>query len=305
VIGVHSSKFSNEKIKSNIINATRRHLIRHPVILDFNLDIWNMFGIICWPSLLVISPEGVIISLLQGEIQANYLEKFLPVCLKYYEKSIVSPDHNNFKIAIHSGDLLKTNNENLKRLNFPSKLCVDEENKLLFISDSGNNRILVVLIETKKVEFIIGSGIGGLLNGNFDQCCFNWPQGLSYDSSNKLLYIADTFNDRIRMANLKTRQVFTVCGTSTNNKIGQYDLVGGKRATNQIIKTPWDVCLVQNQKGNFLLISCTGTHQIWLYAIGESTTNRTEKLKWWNGLEIEWDRLIAIGMLFIIKNLIF
>ena len=67
MLGVHSSKFSNEKIAKNILNATRKHLIRHPILLDFNLDIWNMFEIICWPSLLVISPEGEILLLLQGK----------------------------------------------------------------------------------------------------------------------------------------------------------------------------------------------------------------------------------------------
>ncbi len=69
MLGVHSSKFSNEKIAKNIINAARKHLIRHPILLDFNLDIWNMFEIICWPSLLVVSPEGEIILLLEGKFR--------------------------------------------------------------------------------------------------------------------------------------------------------------------------------------------------------------------------------------------
>ncbi len=233
--------------------------------------------------------------IVQGEIQASHLERFIPVCLKYFEKSIGISEKHNFSLATPSNQSLILHKERFKTFNFPSKVCVDKDNRILFISDSGNYRILGLKIETRKIEFVIGSGRRGLLNGSFESAEFDWPQGLSYDSKNKLLYIADTFNDRVRVANLEKKQVYTVCGVTSNNKLGNYDLIGGKRATEQTIKTPWDVCLVENQQGNALLISCTGTHQIWLYSIGDSGKDKTEKFKWWNGLEIEWNTLIAIG----------
>lgn len=85
---MHSSKFANEKSKSNITSAIKRHLIRHPVVLDFDLTLWNRLEIICWPTLLLVDPRGIVIAEFKGEIQSNLVRSFLKAAFDYYKNEI-------------------------------------------------------------------------------------------------------------------------------------------------------------------------------------------------------------------------
>src|SRR5262249_39596756 len=68
VIGVHSAKFKNEKDSSNIREAIIRYEIEHPVVNDNQLEIWSMYGIQSWPTLLLIDPQGRVVTGGSGEI---------------------------------------------------------------------------------------------------------------------------------------------------------------------------------------------------------------------------------------------
>ena len=188
-------------------------------MLDFNLDVWNLFEVICWPTMLVVNPSGLIIAEFRGEVQANYLNKFIPACFKYYANEL---DHSNKMPSFCSSSLELNSPSSLSSLNFPSKLCMDQTRNVLFVSDSGNNRVLGINTNTNKVELTIGNGERGCANGSFSSSRFDWPQGLAFDSNKNLLYIADTFNDLIRVADLNTKEVSTLCG-AINNDIGRYE----------------------------------------------------------------------------------
>ena len=56
VIGVHSAKFDNERIGSNISNAIQRYGIHHPVVNDAQACLWNNLSISCWPTVLLCDP---------------------------------------------------------------------------------------------------------------------------------------------------------------------------------------------------------------------------------------------------------
>ena len=133
MIGVHSSKFTNEKSKLNILSATRRHLIKHPIVCDFDLKLWNLFEIICWPTLMLINPNGIVIGIFEGELQANIVKKILPHCFKYYKNDLIKLPLN----ILRSDDNLQFDMDyllNRNKLNFPTKLCADFNNNILFIS---------------------------------------------------------------------------------------------------------------------------------------------------------------------------
>lgn len=185
----------------------KRHLIKHPVVCDVNLDIWNSLQIICWPTLLVVNPDGIIIGEFQGETQANLVQRFIGACFKYYEQSL-SPTKLSFSQLTEDNTLKKKSD--LNRLRFPTKIMIDGDS--MFISDSGNNRIVVVDTLSNKVLYTIGSGRCGWKDSDFDTAQFDWPQGLAFDAETNVLYIADTFNDVIRAADLSKRTVTTVCG---------------------------------------------------------------------------------------------
>ena len=84
------------------------------------------------------------------------------------------------------------------------------------------------------------------------------------DSNLNQLYIADTFNNLIRCADLNTKNVVKICGLPLKNydSIGYYDYVGGKKGNEQKISSPWDLCFFNKENSNVLLICCAGTHQM-------------------------------------------
>ena len=71
-----------------------------------------------------------------------------------------------------------------QNLRFPGKLIVFEMNgkQVIAISDSGNNRIVLIDAATGVFMESIGSKLGqeGMEDGEFDKATFNHPQGLCF-----------------------------------------------------------------------------------------------------------------------------
>ncbi len=93
----------------------------------------------------------------------------------------------------------------------PAGLAFDSTNDLLFVADSDNNRIQIFeIIEGSTcpsgtdeivdgVCFVEEFGSSGTGNGEFDT-----PMGIALDTTNDLLFVADSDNDRIQAFNLNT-----------------------------------------------------------------------------------------------------
>jgi len=62
VVGVHSAKFPNERLNSNIENAVCKYGITHPVVNDSEAVMWRELGIQCWPTVVIISPTGQLLA---------------------------------------------------------------------------------------------------------------------------------------------------------------------------------------------------------------------------------------------------
>lgn len=86
VVGVHSAKFQNEKLLSNILSAVLRYDINHPVVNDADAIYWNKMSIRCWPTFVIVSPEGKVLLYLVGEGHRNVLLQFVDVALNYYKE---------------------------------------------------------------------------------------------------------------------------------------------------------------------------------------------------------------------------
>lgn len=86
ILGVHSAKFENEKSSTNILSAVLRYDIRHPVVNDSEAKLWHSLSVQCWPTLVVVSPEGKILLSLVGEGHRDPLLQFVGTALKYYKQ---------------------------------------------------------------------------------------------------------------------------------------------------------------------------------------------------------------------------
>ena len=129
---------------------------------------------------------------------------------------------------------------------------------LLVISDSANNRLVVVNEETMECVYTIGNGKVGLVDGSYRETQFHHPQGMChiYREGSHFIYVCDTKNHAIREVNLRKHEVLTVIGTGEKG----YDKEGNKSAETQRLSSPWDVVAVNRDT---LVFAMAGTHQIW------------------------------------------
>jgi DNA-binding beta-propeller fold protein YncE len=92
------------------------------------------------------------------------------------------------------------------RLQHPLGICHLGED--LIIADTYNNKIKLVSPKERRATSLLGSGIAGHKDGEGRDAQFNEPGGVSVAGGK--LYIADTNNHAIRIADLKNRYVSTL-----------------------------------------------------------------------------------------------
>lgn len=242
VIGVHSAKFDSEKTNANIRKAILKFGIEHPVVNDADYTVWESYAVHAWPTVVLISPDGKVVGQRAGEgVYQPVKESIDKLIAQYGDK--IDRKKPTFQLE-------KEKEKSASLLRFPSKLIADAEGNV-WLADSGNNRVLKINKDGKILESI-GTGTEGFANGDFATATFYEPHGLALKGD--VLYIADTKNNSIRAANLKTRQVTTVAG---DGKMGYYY---NEETWNQDVKpnSPWDLLI----EGNELYVANAGNHQI-------------------------------------------
>ncbi|XP_047468756.1 NHL repeat-containing protein 2-like [Penaeus chinensis] len=255
VVGVHSAKFENERVSANILAAIERYHIHHPVVNDAEAKMWTELGIACWPTLLILDPNGHPVFILVGEGHRERLQLYVDCMVEYFSSNgsltkLPVPLAPTAHCAATGSMLL-----------YPGKVATYPGG--LVISDTGHNRILLT-DRMGNIKKVVGSGKQGMADGTFTCASFNNPQGVVYHSSN-VIFVADTENHAIRKVDLNTEEVKTIAGTGKQGT----DLEGGLQGPKQAISSPWDLCLsksfgqAEDAVDNLLLVAMAGTHQIW------------------------------------------
>jgi sugar lactone lactonase YvrE len=103
-------------------------------------------------------------------------------------------------------------------LNSPTGIAFDELGNL-YIPDRLNHRVRKVIVQTGIIATIAGSGLTGPANGGYagdggpaTEARLNLPGDVAVDGSGNV-YIADTYNHRIRQVITSTHAITTVAGT--------------------------------------------------------------------------------------------
>ncbi|MCD1259429.1 S-layer homology domain-containing protein [Paenibacillus athensensis] len=118
----------------------------------------------------------------------------------------------------------------------PTEVILDGDGNV-YIADTNNNRVRKIGSDG-KISTVAGTGVGGY-DGDGGQATtkqLNGPSGLALDSSGNL-YIADTYNHRVRMVNA-SGTISTVAGTGSNGFSGD-----GNAATAAKLDNPYKVVL--------------------------------------------------------------
>ncbi|XP_068139837.1 NHL repeat-containing protein 2 [Drosophila tropicalis] len=280
IVGVHSPKFENERMATNILSAVQRYGITHPIVNDSHSELWHALGIRCWPSILLLSPNGVPMLLLMGEGHGSFLQEFIEAALSFFGRH---KNIENFSLPLKlSEDMQPASN-----LRFPAKIARSQLGHRYAIADAGNNRVLVVL-NNGVVEYKIGGFESGFIDGDFATSRFNNPQGITFLDEDTLI-VADTKNHALRQISLRAGFVETLVGTGHQCS----ERTGGRTGPLQSISSPWDVAIFRTRdmdmsfhldernvlEKTIILISMAGTHQIWGYF--------PEGIIWWKFRKFE------------------
>ena len=248
VIGIHTPKFTAEEDTENLKKKVAEYKIKHPVINDAKHELWNHYGVESWPTIAVFDAKGYAIYARGGEGQREALDKVIGDAVKQ-AKADKELDTTPFVVKPES------EKPHDSPLNYPGKVFADAEGKRLFVSDTGNNRVVVIDSTKGKHLFTIGSGKAGKADGDYAAATFDRPQGLCLLGDT--LYVADTESHAIRAVDLKAKTVATVAGTGEQADLG----ARGGPAKTSALNSPWDVLPILD--GKTLAIAMAGPHQIW------------------------------------------
>jgi uncharacterized protein (TIGR03437 family) len=124
----------------------------------------------------------------------------------------------------------------LANLNLPCGVALDSSNNL-YIADVKNNRIREMSAPSGTISTFAGSGAAGTLGdgGLAFLANLNWPQSVIVAPSGNV-YIADTFNHRVRM--VSNGNIYTVAGNGLPGFAGD-----GNLAVNAELNRPYAIAL--------------------------------------------------------------
>lgn len=256
IIGVHSAKFAGEQGSERILAAARRFGLKHPVINDSDFGIWKAAGVRAWPTLILLGPDGAEINRYEGEGNRDAISYDVKRHLKEVSKGATPLASLAAPAIPHT------------ILSFPARLAWAPETPwgpLLFVADSGHNRVLGV-DEKGVIKVTIGNGARGLKDGAMIESEFNLPRGLAVMDG--ALYVADTNNHALRRVDLATGRVETVAGTGRQ---GFERDVKDKPALQAALASPWDIEPLAD--GKTLAVANAGTHQLWSYDTAAKTVS--------------------------------
>ncbi len=94
------------------------------------------------------------------------------------------------------------------RVRMQHPIGITHHDGVLYVADTYNHKIKRVLPKTRSAFTVAGTGSPGHVDGPFVQARFSEPSGLSI--ANGKMYIADTNNHTIRVADMETREVATL-----------------------------------------------------------------------------------------------
>jgi thiol-disulfide isomerase/thioredoxin len=255
VIGVHSAKFTNEKETANIREAVLRYEVEHPVVVDSDFAVWQQYTVRAWPTLVMIDPEGYILAIFSGEGNREIIDNYIEVALDIFEKEgKLNPAPVAFKPE--ASEMANS------FLSYPGKIAADSITKNLAIADSNHNRIVIATPDGKVLD-IIGCGLPGHDDGDFETAHFTHPQGLAFYGEG--LIVCDTDSHCLRRIDFNGRNVTTIAGTG---EIARYGVRGGAGLKTPL-NSPWDIFIA----GNTGYVAMAGPHQIWAIDL---KTNRVE-----------------------------
>jgi sugar lactone lactonase YvrE len=142
----------------------------------------------------------------------------------------------------------------LATLNEPTALALDQKG-LLYIADQSNHRVRRLNLDTGMITTIAGTGEAGYSGDGMPghEATLSGPSGLAVGADGTL-YIADTFNGRIRKVDADTNVITTVAGDGS-----EYRYQGNPHEFSTSLSRPYGIAL---EADGHLLVTDSDSHLI-------------------------------------------
>jgi DNA-binding beta-propeller fold protein YncE len=112
--------------------------------------------------------------------------------------------------------------------NLPLGMAMDPSASNLYVTDYRGNFIRRIVIATATVSTLVGNGTTGYADGT--SAMFNGPFGMVIDPSGTYLYVADSWNGRIRRVDVANQRVSTIAGNGVTSACADGDFYTGSLA---------------------------------------------------------------------------
>jgi thiol-disulfide isomerase/thioredoxin len=248
VIGVHSAKFVGEQDANDIELAIEQYDIRHPVVVDSALSIWNAYKVSAWPTAVIIDAQGKLRYFQSGEYSASTAATRIEGLLDQAACQGVA--------AAPVSYLTNPNATSSTPLLFPGGVLALPDGRVA-IADSSHHRVVVMQSEG-VVGDVFGSGVAGYQDGSANDAELFNPQGLAFVAGT--LYVADAGNHAIRALDLTAKTVTNVAGTGAEG-VALTAAQGWLPATTSRLNSPWDL----EPLASGIAVALAGVHQLALF----------------------------------------
>jgi thiol-disulfide isomerase/thioredoxin len=247
VIGVHSARLDGEREIERVEDAVRRHDIRHPVLVDSDLQVWRAYGVEQWPTIAVVRPDSTLATVAPGEPSVEALERFL--------REELRRGRDKAQLTEVPLQYLAEPAPPCGPLSFPGGVAVSRHGRVA-VSDTANHRVLV-FDAAGDLALIAGSGDDGHVDGAVGEARLSEPKGLAFDGDGRVLFVADPGNHTVRRIDLDAGRVTTLAGTGA---LGEAALRPRQRYAGAAtaLRSPTGVALGDGS----LFISLAGSHQV-------------------------------------------
>ncbi|HET6530724.1 MAG TPA: NHL domain-containing thioredoxin family protein [Actinoplanes sp.] len=238
VIGVHSPKFEHERDPDALAAAVERYSVRHPVLDDADMTMWQQYAAKAWPTLAVIDQTGYLVASMAGEGHAEGLSRLIDELIA---RGGLRHGDAPYVPSVPADTLLR----------FPGK-AIELASGNLLVSDSARHSLAELAPD--------GETLIRRIEGDLNE-----PQGLlllpakiaevaGYD-----VVVADTVNHRLRGLKLDTGELTTVAGSGRPWR----STVDGHAhdALAADLSSPWDLAWYDDK----VIIAMAGIHQLWWF----------------------------------------
>ena len=247
IVGVHLPKFDSELDGRLVLKAANRLGIPFPIANDRTWATWQHYGVLSWPSVALIDPQGKLRQVFSGDHQGPALDAAIAALIDEVSGAVSPP-----------APFRRTGAEPRLPLAFPSGLAVGENH--LYVSDTGHHRVLECT-HSGRILREFGTGHGDLVDGPPEEAAFRSPRGLCL--VRETLYVADTGNHALRRIRLLDGHVETVLG---NGRPGTPREAANEPAAQMPLNQPWDVTGTLDR----LYLAMAGTNQVWEYELAQA-----------------------------------